>query len=266
MAPVRSLPSNVLTDVDTSYSRYQVTREVRNGRAVHYLLTDAKGAQSAQFVDAPDEPVFAYIRQMQQIAVTYPDVKRVLIIGGGAFTLPQLLVGQSEDVRVDIVEIDPGLGELSERYFNYQPHPRIATHFEDGRNYLNRDQEPYDLIFLDAFNSLTPPFHLTTLEAAARMWVNLTPDGAIVTNVIDRPDGDFIASMTAVHKRLFRDVEVFAADPTRTSTQRQNLLLLSTQGPLNDETRQLLGKSLGLSGKPTLLTDDYAPVERMTYH
>ena len=55
----------------------------------------------------------------------------------------------------------------------------------DGRVFLNRSKEPYDLILVDAFHGGYVPFHLLTREFYALVKQRLAPGGAAAFNVHD---------------------------------------------------------------------------------
>ena len=55
----------------------------------------------------------------------------------------------------------------------------------DGRVFLNRNKQPYDLILLDAFHGGYIPFHLLTKEFFRLVKKHLTPNGAVAINVHD---------------------------------------------------------------------------------
>ncbi len=262
----QSLPAAVLADVDTAYSRYRIVESERKSRAVRYLVMDSYSTQSGQYVGSPTEPVFAYIEKMQLTAGIHPNPERILIIGGGVFTLPMILADDFPSAQIDIVEIDPVLGTLSEQFFDYKSNPNITAYFEDGRSFINRDNEQYDLIFVDAYSSLTPPFHLSSLEAASRLNKNLKPDGMVVSNIVDESSGDFLASMNKTYEQIFSNTKVFRADVTRSTNQRQNFLLIGTNdNELAQNLTTRLEGSATASAKGLILSDNYAPVERMSY-
>jgi len=260
------LPAQVLADIDTPYNRYQVTEAMRDNRYVRYLLTDRRSVQSAQFPDSPAEPVFSYVERMAQLAAAHPNPERILIIGGGAFTLPIILSSYVPNAQVDIVEIDPELGPISEKYFNFASNPKIKAYFEDGRSYLNRDNHPYDVIFVDAYNSLTTPFHLTTREFDLRIKQHLKPGGVIMANVVDKGHGQFLASMKVTYESVFKHTHIYQADADRLIGTKQNFMLVATDS--DNAAQYVQNKFSGrvfLTVKGIILTDDYAPVERISY-
>ena len=55
----------------------------------------------------------------------------------------------------------------------------------DGRVFLNRNKELYDLILLDAYHGGYVPFHLLTKEFYTLVKQRLTPGGAVAFNVHD---------------------------------------------------------------------------------
>jgi len=139
---------------------------------------------SINLKDADDLPL-AYTRQMT-MAVTYPaELKRILMIGLGGGSISTYLGRHMPDVTIDTVEIDPGVIAAAKKYFGIRESERIRYLSGDGRVFLNRNKQPYDLIILDAFHGGYIPFHLLTREFFRLVKRNLTPDGAVATNLHD---------------------------------------------------------------------------------
>ena len=63
----------------------------------------------------------------------------------------------------------------------------IKTYWGDARQFveLNQDSKQYDLIFGDAFNDFSVPWHLTTREFNEKIKKMLTPNGVYMINIID---------------------------------------------------------------------------------
>lgn len=139
---------------------------------------------SINLKDADDLPL-AYTRQMT-MAVTYPaELKRILMIGLGGGTISTYLARHIPDVVIDTVEIDPGVISAAKKYFGIRESERVRYLDGDGRVFLNRNKQPYDLIILDAFHGGYIPFHLLTREFFQLVKRNLTPDGAVAMNIHD---------------------------------------------------------------------------------
>ena len=62
--------------------------------------------------------------------------------------------------------------------------PWVAYHVDDGRRYLGRERDRYDLIVLDAFGTARVPPHLLSREFMALARERLAPGGVLAANVI----------------------------------------------------------------------------------
>ncbi|WP_433442763.1 spermidine synthase [Nonomuraea sp. CA-141351] len=82
--------------------------------------------------------------------------KDVLIVGAGSGTDVAIALTKGAN-RVDAVEIDPKLRELGGSVHPDRPYddPRVTTHITDGRAFLERTSDKYDLILFALPDSLT---------------------------------------------------------------------------------------------------------------
>jgi spermidine synthase len=114
---------------------------------------------------------------------------RELFIGGGGYTLQRYFHNVYPDCHIDVVEIDPGVTQVAEEYMGAPKNdPRLVTYNEDGRLFVKDMQNSptkYDFIFGDAFNDLSIPFHLTTLEFDTQLKNMMTDKGLLMALVID---------------------------------------------------------------------------------
>lgn len=60
------------------------------------------------------------------------------------------------------VEIDEKITELSERYFDVPEDVHTVNY--DGRAYLRATDECYDVIMVDAYQDITIPFQMSSVE------------------------------------------------------------------------------------------------------
>jgi spermidine synthase len=84
--------------------------------------------------------------------------------------------------------VPPEIGRdrtAAKKYFGIKDSPRIRYLDADGRVYLNRNKQPFDLILCDAFHGGYIPFHLLTKEFFRLVKQRLTPDGAVAVNIHD---------------------------------------------------------------------------------
>jgi len=113
--------------------------------------------------------------------------RRVLVIGAGTGTDVAIALAEGAQ-HVDAVEIDPELYELGRRVNPERPYedPRVRVIIDDGRAFLERSDDRYDLILLALTDSLTLvsgqsslrlESYLFTREAMEVARDHLTPDG-----------------------------------------------------------------------------------------
>lgn len=136
-----------------------------------------------------------------------------LFIGGGGYTMQRFFHSLYKDSYIDVAEIDPMVTKVAEEYMGApRGDPRMVTKNEDGRLFVMRKQganEKYDFIFGDAFNDLSIPFHLTTLEFDQQMKNLLTPNGLVMSLVIDQVgQGLFLPSFIATMRKAFGEENV----------------------------------------------------------
>lgn len=131
--------------------------ETDGGVPLRVLYVDG-GFQSATFLGenrflAP----FAYCRAFDVMFQREPSPKRILLLGGGAFSYPKHALTQRQGVSMDVVEIDPAVIEIARKHFfldelEQRCGNRLRSFAADGAAFL-KDALPasYDAIVNDCF-------------------------------------------------------------------------------------------------------------------
>lgn len=256
LAP-QSLTWPRIADVDSSYSRYMVTRE----GAATYLRTDSSGAQSGYISQTGDWLPFDYNKRFYEV-LQQTDAKKSLLIGGGAYTLPMALTTTCANCAIDVVEIDPKLDQIATEYFGYRPSPRISLIHEDGRTFLNSNKNSYDVILMDAFSSLTPPFQLLTKEAAQQTKDSIKDSGVVVMNVVDDPtDPKLLQSVVATYGSVFHSTATFKSGEFKSEGLKNFIVLFAQEeDTILTATKPFQANKIAVTPS-TILRDDFAPVE-----
>lgn len=105
---------------------------------------------------------------------------RVLCVGMGVGIVPRDIARGGS--KVDVVEINPAVVPVAEKYFDLDPKAFNLT-IGDGRCFLNESPAGvYDAVILDAFLGDSVPSHLMTREAFQEMRRVLSPGGVLVIN------------------------------------------------------------------------------------
>jgi spermidine synthase len=224
----------------------------------------------------PDDLPVPYT-QLMTAGLLYPKAtKRILMIGLGAGSVSTYLARAMPNAQIDVIELDPGVVSVAKQYFGVRETDHLHMIESDGRVYLARHNELYDLILLDAFRELGVPFHLLTKEFYTLVKEHLAPGGAVASNVTG---GTRLYSSTLVTFRaVFPTVDVYpdfedpdlaqvvtvaASSPEPSAEmliERARLLQedYRFRFPLPDiAKRRVVNRS---AERGELLTDDFAPV------
>jgi spermidine synthase len=105
----------------------------------------------------------------------------VLILGNCCGTYATELLNINPDINVEGVEIDERISELAYEYFDMSQEVKVTTY--DGRAYLNTVDEKYDVIMVDAYQDITIPFQMSSIEFFQLVKDHLKPGGVMVVNM-----------------------------------------------------------------------------------
>ena len=156
--------------------------------------------------------LFTYM--LHDLARAYTrQIDSALCIGLGMGIVPTRLARGG--VKVDVVEINLAVVPVAKKYFDCEPE-RFNTVIGDGRYFVNRATNRYDVIVLDAFLGDSSPSHLMTREAFDSMRRILKPGGVLVINSFgDFQSGRdfFAASIEKTLRAVFKSVRIHAANP-----------------------------------------------------
>jgi len=206
---VHRLPEmNELYRGNSNFGMLQVI-EVENG-ARRYYLNDYLTQNTYSPAQKQSLSMFTYTLHGLARAYT-PAIRDVLCIGMGVGIVPMQFA--QEGARVDVVEINPAVVPLAQRYFDCQPE-RFRLTIADGRQFVNQCGKEYDAIILDAFLGDSCPSHLMTREAFRGMQRCLRPEGTLVINTfagLEAGRDFFGASLDQTLKKVFREVRIHAA-------------------------------------------------------
>lgn len=263
-------------DIDTDYNRIIIYdgKDFRSGLTLRIMTTHPKAMQSAMYVEEPTRLALPYSRFYDLASCCKPDLKSMLIIGGGGYSYPKHALAKYPNLKIDVMEIDPKVTELAREFFALGQDPRLTVIHGDARSALNKSDKKYDAILIDAFNShYSIPFHLTTQETALLLHDRLADDGVVILNILaslEGRTGRFLRAEYATYKSVFRQVRLYPVNSGEDGDIWQNIMLVaqktdmrmeeSTQDP---ELRELLGRLYTGTVREDvpILTDDFAPVD-----
>lgn len=150
---------------------------------------------------------FIYHDMISHVAMaTKPDVKKVLVIGGGDGGTVRELTRYEHIEKIDMVEIDKLVVDVSREYLpitaSKLDDPRVTLYFEDGIKFVTDTKEIYDLILVDSTDPIGPGEGLFTTEFYQNCFKILSDDGILV-NQSESPYYDqFSHEMRRAHKKI----------------------------------------------------------------
>lgn len=135
-------------------------------------------------------PVYDYVRRISSFSKEYlsEEQTRVLVIGLGAGTL--LKSWREENFKVDVVEVNPKVVEVSKEFFDLPQNLDYQIITDDGRHFLNNSSQKYDFIVLDLCDILEMNAHLWTKEFFALVERHLKEGGVFVTSLNYNPSSN----------------------------------------------------------------------------
>ncbi len=261
-------------DTDTPYSRVLVytSKEEGTNRPTREMVTGPQGRQSAMYLDDTTELALPYTRFYRLAEYYRPQMRRMLVLGGGGYSFPKYALAHYPELLIDVVELDPGMTALARTHFALKDTPRLRIIEEDARTFLQKAGSEYDVILCDVFTShYSIPFHLVTVEAIALMRSALAPDGVVLVNLLASPEGvsnRFYKALYATFKTAFPEIQTYAVVDSADKHLWQNILLAASTVPppgvSNDaDMQKMLAHALPapLENIPPF-TDEFAPVDR----
>jgi spermidine synthase len=160
--------------------------------------------QSVVKVGDPDHLELAYARVMAPIPFLFvEDPRSALVIGLGGGTIPSFLRKRFPNMKIDVVDIDPGVVAVAKSHFGFREDALMRAHVEDGRRFVEQARSRYDLVYLDGFGTDSVPPHLTTREFLAAVRNILTPQGIAVGNLWGRAVNRNYDSMVKTYQDVF---------------------------------------------------------------
>ncbi len=274
----------ILLERDSSYHRLFVTQDDRH----RWLRADNIWHTEMDRKD-PQGRGLPYSDYVDLAFLFNPNIRRVLVIGLGGGTVPKRFVRDYPSVTVDAVEIDPAVIKIAQRYFYVEPGPRLKIHEADGRQFLRRTKEKWDLILLDAYYADTVPFFLTTREFFTIAKSRLNPGGVLCNNVVGQvsgPRSKFFRSVYRTMDEIFPRLYAFRVPSSGSAWVNIEIFGINgtaalSPGELRARARELQGKLIKdenllqylddsisepvrTQDVPTL-TDDYAPVDALMH-
>ncbi len=207
----------------------------------------------------------------------------ILILGMGTGTYAKQCMKYFDNINVEGVEIDQKITDLAREYFELPDAVNVTTY--DGRAYLQAIDDKYDVIMVDAYQDITIPFQMSSIEFFTMVKEHLKDNGVMVVNMnmhseeegnINDYLSDTIANVFphvftvnvkgATNRELFATLNEDAAEYLKMSADVNSEHNKDYVAEINNEELAAMIRIVdaGLTAYEKgeyLLTDDKAPVE-----
>ena len=200
------------------------------------------------------------------------DTAEILILGLGTGTYASQSLRYFPELCFEGVEIDEKIIALSRAYFDLPEQVQAVAY--DGRAYLNETDKLYDVIMVDAYQDITIPFQMSSVEFFTSVKEHLREGGVMVVNMnmysesednINDYLADTIASVfpevSVVPVSGNTNCELFACNGTGSLERFREAVQALRDPELQTMMEQVAGGLTVYEGHDRILTDDKAPVE-----
>ncbi|MDE6663394.1 MAG: fused MFS/spermidine synthase [Lachnospiraceae bacterium] len=112
----------------------------------------------------------------------------ILILGMGTGTYAKQCRHYYGNTSIEGVEIDKKITALAGKYFELPESVPVTTY--DGRAYLEAVSDSYDVIMVDAYQDITIPFQMSSVEFFTLVKEHLNENGVMVVNMNMHSDAE----------------------------------------------------------------------------
>ena len=198
----------------------------------------------------------------------------VLILGMGTGTYGRQCLRYFDGVTVEGVEIDEKITALAREHFDLPAEIRVSTY--DGRAFLAAVDTKYDVIMVDAYQDITIPFQMASVEFFTLVRDHLKEGGVMVVNMNMRGEEDSINqyladTISVVFSQVYTvDVtgdtnrELFASNAPDLLSSLERGIARCPDPELRGMMTRVSGRLVPYEAGNRIMTDDRAPVELLS--
>lgn len=121
-------------------------------RGTRKLFFSLNSVQSSMSLAHPDKLVLAYTRTMMAFLLLHPDPRHIVMIGLGGGSLAKFCYRHLRKTRLTVIELEADVIALREQFCIPADDERFRIIHDNGAHYVQRMQEPVDVVLVDAFD------------------------------------------------------------------------------------------------------------------
>jgi spermidine synthase len=264
-------PNGRIARIETEHNDIFITKR-QNQLVMSFQVKGWDYTESVTNLLDPDDLPLRYA-QVMTIATIYPETPmKVLMLGLGGGSISTYLGRFIPELTMTTVEVDPGVITAAKSYFGLRETERMRYRAGDGRVFLNRSNEQYHLILLDAYRGGYVPFHLLTREFYTLVKRRLAPGGTAAFNVHDgnklydstvRTLGEVFPALDLYPTGTGEVIAVATASALDKKTLQRRAAALQERHGFRFPLPQILQRRMDHppAAKGDIITDDFAPAD-----
>ena len=265
---------NIVVEDESIYNYIKVTEDDKNVTLSTNVLFGVQSIYpknselTGMYYDyAMAAPYMAGVNQKDQL--------NVLILGMGTGTYATQCLKFYDNMNFEGVEIDDKIADLAYEYFALPESVKVTKY--DGRAFLNAVDTKYDLIMVDAYQDISIPFQMASVEFFTMVRDHLTDDGVMVVNMNMRStkEGNINQYLSDTISSVFSEVytvdvphntnrELFASNASGMIDRYLENVDLEKNKTLADLMVKVFNSINKYVPGDCVMTDDKAPVELLS--
>lgn len=266
--------SDIKVEDESVYNYIKVTEDNRNVILSTNVLFGVQsvypktGGLTGMYYDyAMAAPYMAGLKEKDELDV--------LILGMGTGTYATQCLRYYDNMNFEGVEIDEKIANLAGEYFGLPESVKVTKY--DGRAYLNAIDTKYDVIMVDAYQDISIPFQMASVEFFTMVRDHLEDDGVMVANMNMRgtEDGNINQYLSDTISSVFSEVytvdipnytnrELFAGKDPKMMERFQNNIDSEKNMTLAGLMTKVNDSLIKYVPGDRIMTDDKAPVELLS--
>lgn len=177
VSPIFWKDETTIIETDSMYNYLKINKD---GKTTYFSTNVLFGVQSC--INDDFSLTGMYYDKLLVSPYLVKENPKVLVLGNGTGTYATMMKEYVKcDCDITAVEIDQKIIDLSYKYFKMNKDVNVVC--DDGRNFIARDKNTYDIILVDAYSSISAPFHMTTVEFFTLVKDHLSEGGIMMMNV-----------------------------------------------------------------------------------
>lgn len=221
--------------------------DVINDSGILMLQTSLLGIQTLAYANLTTPSQLGYYDYQSVLYYGPNRVASALYLGLGGGSMVSDLYNNT-NASIDVVELDPSIISIAEKYFGIHNGGRVHIYNEDARFFLRNSSSKYDMIVLDTYGtSLVFPSYMTTLQAAEEMKDHLNPNGSVIINVVSPLEGEYSGVLKSVYSTFSYVFPTMYVFPTQLDNPLalQNIEIIASTNTTKRSASQIAGELNG---------------------